>query len=1121
MDTIRDNTGSLAGLWRPTEREQKAYTYMLSLVDTHKEGIVRGQQAVPFFQKSGLPDAALGNIWQQADADSKGHLTAHEFGVAMKLISLAQAHRTADLRSLKDDAQLPDLKGVDLSRFTGAAGALPPSIGSMASATFTYGSGTHGRRDSNTSSVGWANAMGGGAPAADDSDAVISAKEKQQYQQLFEKSGPVDGAISGAAARALFTKSKLSNEQLGSVWSLGDPHGEGKLRLPGFLVAMYYIRRIMENRSYVLPKACPVGLWRSAGGDIPLRATLGGNFSQSSLLGGGSTADLTFGGAGAGTVQWDVTPEERVQYEQYFNNLDADKAGYLTGEVPVNFFLKSKLSEVVLSKVWDLADINRNGRMTKDEFAVAMHLINARLAGTPVPDTLPPTLVPPSMRRAAMTSSSMHNLSPPLRPSSARDRLQIDSLKRATSYAVRTPNPAGISRTAMSRSPGPLSPVADDSEVHALQTQLGQMEDMSRGLQAQRTAAANGIALAGSRRQELEVKISALQSSHDAESRINQELQEKLKAEEARVAALQAQVGEASRTLTVVSAQRAQLEQDVHRVQTQQLALQQKLRQAQDDAKQLAAEIAALDQQKKHLEQTIMVTESQIKQQEEASKLLTLNAEALKAEVDDLTQTQTQLQSQSQSLAQSLSTSQARSAADMEAPSFDDVFGTTGESPVYSPNDASFGDMFQSMSLPPTQPIAAEISKSPATTASSIPITSQKSQQQQQTQAASPSSVFATMPSFGPSQTATSANAFDSFGAHEKDPFEEFLQAAASPNPEKQQQQQASGVGSFDAIFGEAASASRGASADPRSVSSTPAPSSAAYAAVTAAAAANGTPSPALPSSSFAKSTPASPQAIAKTDSATQPLDFAADFSSAFGMMPGANERAIKKDIEEFDAHFPDINTLSLAEENAQEAATAATMLAAQNAADEDLTFESVFGTGEQAAGKEPATSNNAGTAAGEAAKSAKDDGTKPEEAAKSARKDSSSSEDDAYDDGFVPPPVVKRTNVGVRPMSRVLSIFRSSSSNRTSSMTGGSSAPAMPRRATASEKRQQMSRDQDKKFEEQWAKGDWPDWVRKGEHTYERRTLIEMGYPKDRVVEALEVNDFNLAQATDYLLSS
>ncbi|KAJ2454350.1 hypothetical protein EV183_001596 [Coemansia sp. RSA 2336] len=95
--------------------------------------------------------------------------------------------------------------------------------------------------------------------------------------------------------------------------------------------------------------------------------------------------------------------------------------------------------------------------------------------------------------------------------------------------------------------------------------------------------------------------------------------------------------------------------------------------------------------------------------------------------------------------------------------------------------------------------------------------------------------------------------------------------------------------------------------------------------------------------------------------------------------------------------------------------------------------------------------------------------------------------------------------------MSRVLSIFRPSSSSR--------NGPALPKRS-ATERRQQQLKEQDRKFEEQWAKGDWPEWVKKGEFFYERKMLLEMGYPKDRVVEALEVNDFNLAQATDYLLS-
>lgn len=46
----------------------------------------------------------------------------------------------------------------------------------------------------------------------------------------------------------------------------------------------------------------------------------------------------------------------------------------------------------------DLADINNDGRLTRDGFAVAMHLIQGKLSGKEIPTALPPTLVPPSMR---------------------------------------------------------------------------------------------------------------------------------------------------------------------------------------------------------------------------------------------------------------------------------------------------------------------------------------------------------------------------------------------------------------------------------------------------------------------------------------------------------------------------------------------------------------------------------------------------------------------------------------------------------------------------------------------------------------------------------------------------
>ena len=46
----------------------------------------------------------------------------------------------------------------------------------------------------------------------------------------------------------------------------------------------------------------------------------------------------------------------------------------------------------------DLADLNKDGKLTKDGFAVALHLINGKLAGKDVPETLPNSLVPPSHR---------------------------------------------------------------------------------------------------------------------------------------------------------------------------------------------------------------------------------------------------------------------------------------------------------------------------------------------------------------------------------------------------------------------------------------------------------------------------------------------------------------------------------------------------------------------------------------------------------------------------------------------------------------------------------------------------------------------------------------------------
>lgn len=99
----------------------------------------------------------------------------------------------------------------------------------------------------------------------------------------------------------------------------------------------------------------------------------------------------------------------------------------------------------------DLADLNNDGRLTRDGFAVAMHLIIGKLAGKDIPPTLPPSLIPLSMR--AVATSPFH---PP--PSdSLKDLLWDDS---PSSPVTSQPQPAILQpqRTGPISAQSPFSP---------------------------------------------------------------------------------------------------------------------------------------------------------------------------------------------------------------------------------------------------------------------------------------------------------------------------------------------------------------------------------------------------------------------------------------------------------------------------------------------------------------------------------------------------------------------------------------------------------------------------------------------------------------------------------------
>jgi epidermal growth factor receptor substrate 15 len=122
-------------------------------------------------------------------------------------------------------------------------------------------------------------------------------------------------------------------------------------------------------------------------------------------------------------LAWDVTPTEKASADKHFDGLDTQKRGHIEIDVSVPFMLQSKLPSADLASIWlalsiyyfpltshtmhrDLADLNNDGRLTRDGFAVAFHLIQGKLSGEEIPTTLPASLIPPSMQAATAPTTS-------------------------------------------------------------------------------------------------------------------------------------------------------------------------------------------------------------------------------------------------------------------------------------------------------------------------------------------------------------------------------------------------------------------------------------------------------------------------------------------------------------------------------------------------------------------------------------------------------------------------------------------------------------------------------------------------------------------------------------------
>lgn len=82
------------------------------------------------------------------------------------------------------------------------------------------------------------------------------------------------------------------------------------------------------------------------------------------------------------------SPQEVALVNQIFIQTDSQKIGVVTGEAAVKVFSGSKLPPSVLAEVWNLADEDNKGVLTRKDVAVAIRLLGHAQRGETLSEAL-------------------------------------------------------------------------------------------------------------------------------------------------------------------------------------------------------------------------------------------------------------------------------------------------------------------------------------------------------------------------------------------------------------------------------------------------------------------------------------------------------------------------------------------------------------------------------------------------------------------------------------------------------------------------------------------------------------------------------------------------------------
>uniref|UniRef100_W5MT42 Epidermal growth factor receptor pathway substrate 15 n=1 Tax=Lepisosteus oculatus TaxID=7918 RepID=W5MT42_LEPOC len=378
------------------------------------------------------------------------------------------------------------------------------------------------------------------------------------------------------------------------VWELSDIDRDGMLDRDEFAVAMYLVYRALEKEP--VPMSLPAPL-------VPPSKR----------------------------KKWVVSPADKAKYDDTFMKTDKDKDGLVSGPEVRDIFLKTGLPSATLAKIWELCDTSDAGKLNKEQFALALYLINQKLAkGIDPPQALTPEMLPPSDR--LLQQGTLSSLAADFSAIKELDSLSNEIIDLQRSSREKTTVEQEIKEKEESIK-------QKTSEVQDLQDEVQRESGELQKLQAQRQEIQEVLGKLDQQKEALEEQLGKIRQQCTQESELISKLQTERVDQERKISRYEEELAQAHEQLRQLQLETAQLEEKVEASKAQLSPLEESLHSSQQEvSKVLKAPKEHTEKQKRKLN-ALPTGPSQLLVSNEAEKVQQKLLELKEMERDSRSQT--------------------------------------------------------------------------------------------------------------------------------------------------------------------------------------------------------------------------------------------------------------------------------------------------------------------------------------------------------------------------------------------------------------------------------------------------------------------------------------------------